>query len=288
MPPPLRTSFISSDNISKPKSKSKFHPSYEFIPSFFKAPPPPQVLSQVINNENRNNNSSDPQQQQQQTSQIQTKPLLITSTSVSSTSTSTSTSSNSVDKNSNNPSPSPTDTDQTHPQPPPPPPPPPPLSLKQQVKNVAKARFLARKERELLSFEELAKVEEQLNTAHSPPQPASHETTVRALINYETFCSLRKNIPKKALKYFTASFFLTEPRDKYGRISTQSLFTKICSAICIDKTRITLQFYDIIGQGYLREQDLENYIWNLIPDLPPLRMLNKNFFPFYVFTAVRR
>ena len=62
----------------------------------------------------------------------------------------------------------------------------------------------------------------------------------------------------------------------------------MCSSICIAKTRITLQFYDVGGKGLLREQDIENYIYNLIPDLPPLQGMHENFYPFYVFTATRR
>ncbi|GMI26207.1 hypothetical protein TrRE_jg1331, partial [Triparma retinervis] len=34
--------------------------------------------------------------------------------------------------------------------------------------------------------------------------------------------------------------------------------------------------------------DIENYIYNLIPDLPPLQTMHENFYPFYVFTATRR
>ena len=46
--------------------------------------------------------------------------------------------------------------------------------------------------------------------------------------------------------------------------------------------------YDTTGDGFLREQDLESYIYDLIPQLPALRDLEENFYPFYVFTAVRK
>ncbi|CAN0483450.1 unnamed protein product, partial [Discosporangium mesarthrocarpum] len=46
--------------------------------------------------------------------------------------------------------------------------------------------------------------------------------------------------------------------------------------------------YDSVGRGYLNEQDLESYIYDLIPTIPSLRSMHENFFPFYVFTVVRR
>ena len=49
-----------------------------------------------------------------------------------------------------------------------------------------------------------------------------------------------------------------------------------------------LSFYDSEGLGFLREQDLENYVYDHIPTMPALRAIHDNFYPFYVFTAVRR
>ncbi|CAK0872297.1 unnamed protein product [Prorocentrum cordatum] len=43
-----------------------------------------------------------------------------------------------------------------------------------------------------------------------------------------------------------------------------------------------------MGRGYLREKDMENFIFELIPTLPQLSSLQEEFYPFYVFTAVRK
>jgi len=48
-----------------------------------------------------------------------------------------------------------------------------------------------------------------------------------------------------------------------------------------------LAMYDSEGDGRLREPDLENYIFEAIPAVPELAALQENFYPFYVFTAVR-
>lgn len=54
------------------------------------------------------------------------------------------------------------------------------------------------------------------------------------------------------------------------------------------QTRIGLSLYDGAGLGYLKESDLENYIFELIPTLPQLEVLEKSFYSFYVCTAVRK
>merc|ERR1712028_154929 len=54
------------------------------------------------------------------------------------------------------------------------------------------------------------------------------------------------------------------------------------------QTRIHLSHYDNMGRGCLREKDMENFIFELIPTLPQLNSLQEEFYPFYVFTAVRK
>ena len=49
-----------------------------------------------------------------------------------------------------------------------------------------------------------------------------------------------------------------------------------------------MSLYDVNGQGFLREQDVENYIAELIETLPQLDGLDKSFHSFYVCTAVRK
>jgi len=45
---------------------------------------------------------------------------------------------------------------------------------------------------------------------------------------------------------------------------------------------------NFVRNGYLREKDLENYIFELIPTFAQLQNLQENFYPFYVITAVRK
>jgi Ca2+-binding EF-hand superfamily protein len=54
------------------------------------------------------------------------------------------------------------------------------------------------------------------------------------------------------------------------------------------QTRVQLSYYDSLGRAYLREKDMENFIFELIPTLPQLNSLQEDFYPYYVFTAVRK
>lgn len=56
----------------------------------------------------------------------------------------------------------------------------------------------------------------------------------------------------------------------------------------IRSTRSMVSPYDALGRGYLKEKDMENFIFELIPALPQLNQLQEEFYPFYVFTAVRK
>ena len=89
--------------------------------------------------------------------------------------------------------------------------------------------------------------------------------------------------------YFKASVFLKlQQGDRLGRISIMALFNYVMRKVWLHQTRIGLSLYDVTGQGFLRETDLENYILELIETLPQLDGLEKSFHSFYVCTAVRK
>jgi serine/threonine-protein phosphatase 2A regulatory subunit B'' len=56
----------------------------------------------------------------------------------------------------------------------------------------------------------------------------------------------------------------------------------------LHQTRIQISLYDSAGYGYLKEKDLENFIFELIPSFPQLNSLQESFYPYYVITAVRK
>ena len=109
------------------------------------------------------------------------------------------------------------------------------------------------------------------------------------MINYEDFQKVGSEAGSKCQQFFSASVFCKLLQtDPYGRISIMQFFNYVMRKVWLHQTRIGLSLYDVAGQGYLKESDLENYILELIPTLPQLNGLERSFYSFYVCTAVRK
>ena len=95
-------------------------------------------------------------------------------------------------------------------------------------------------------------------------------------------------MPPKAQVYFTPHVFLSFPGDALQRINARAFFHFVVRKVSVTQLRISFTVYDEVGAGYLREQDLEYYIFDQISTLPQLARLERDFYPYYVFTAVRK
>ncbi|XP_061424672.1 serine/threonine-protein phosphatase 2A regulatory subunit B'' subunit gamma [Lethenteron reissneri] len=156
--------------------------------------------------------------------------------------------------------------------------------LLQKLREESRAVFLQRKSRELLDNEELQNLWFLLDKHQTPPMIGEEQ-----MINYESFLKVGENAGMKCKQFFSAKVFAKLlDRDPYGRISIMQFFNYVMRKVWLHQTRIGLSLYDVAGQGYLRESDLENYILELIPTLPQLDGLEKSFYSFYVCTAVRK
>nr|XP_019839104.1 PREDICTED: serine/threonine-protein phosphatase 2A regulatory subunit B'' subunit gamma isoform X2 [Bos indicus] len=156
--------------------------------------------------------------------------------------------------------------------------------LLQKLREESRAVFLQRKSRELLDNEELQNLWFLLDKHQTPPMIGEE-----AMINYENFLKVGEKAGPKCKQFFTAKVFAKLLHtDSYGRISIMQFFNYVMRKVWLHQTRIGLSLYDVAGQGYLRESDLENYILELIPTLPQLDGLEKSFYSFYVCTAVRK
>ncbi|KAG8449543.1 hypothetical protein GDO86_016261 [Hymenochirus boettgeri] len=156
--------------------------------------------------------------------------------------------------------------------------------LQQKLREESRAVFLQRKSRELLDNEELQNLWFLLDKHQSPPLNGEE-----AMINYISFQSVGEKAGEKCKMFFTPKVFSKLIHtDPYGRISIMQFFNYVMRKVWLHQTRIGLSLYDVAGQGYLRESDLENYILELIPTLPQLDGLEKSFYSFYVCTAVRK
>ncbi|KAK7864144.1 hypothetical protein R5R35_007659 [Gryllus longicercus] len=156
--------------------------------------------------------------------------------------------------------------------------------LAQKLREEARAMFLQKRGRQLLNNNELKALWVLLENHHSPPLTEEDQ-----FINYHDFLEVASQGGPKCQKYFTPEVFAKlQNGDPHGRINIMALFNYIMRKVWYHQTRIGLSMYDVIGQGYLREVDLENYILELIPTLPQLDGLEKSFHSFYVCTAVRK
>ncbi|XP_061824401.1 serine/threonine-protein phosphatase 2A regulatory subunit B'' subunit gamma isoform X1 [Nerophis lumbriciformis] len=155
--------------------------------------------------------------------------------------------------------------------------------LLQKLREESRVVFLQRKSSELLDNEELQNLWFLLKNQVPP------ENSEEAMISYEDFLQVGDMAGPKCKNLFTARVYAKLlHNDPYGRISIMQFFNYVMRKVWLHQTRIGLSLYDVAGQGYLRESDLENYILELIPTLPQLDELDKPFYSFYVCTAVRK
>ncbi|KAL4237736.1 Serine/threonine-protein phosphatase 2A regulatory subunit B'' subunit gamma [Mactra antiquata] len=157
-----------------------------------------------------------------------------------------------------------------------------PLLLK--LREESRAVFLQRRSRELLDNDELQRLWFLLDQYHTPPLVGEDQ-----MINFEDFQKVSSEAGPKCQQFFKSSVFTKLLQtDPYGRISIMQFFNYVMRKVWLHQTRIGLSLYDVAGQGYLKESDLENYILELIPTLPQLNGLERSFYSFYVCTAVRK
>lgn len=162
-------------------------------------------------------------------------------------------------------------------------------SLRPRVLGEARKALLQRKSNEeLLDAEDVHAI---LALLKQQSHIRSDATSDVEVIDYNGFAQIRVELSQRGdrfRQFFIPSTFLKFPRDQDGCIAIVPFFTFVVRKVNIKQTRLQLSYYDQLGCGYLREKDMENFIFELIPTLPQLNSLQEEFYPFYVFTAVRK
>ncbi|XP_026499887.1 serine/threonine-protein phosphatase 2A regulatory subunit B'' subunit gamma-like [Vanessa tameamea] len=159
--------------------------------------------------------------------------------------------------------------------------------LAQKLREETRAQFLQKKSKELLDNSELKHLWSLLEKSNGSYSMAnSDELTV----DYLQFKKIRDEAGPKYRPYFTAEVFgrLQAAEGGIGRVRGVSLFNYVMRRVWLQQTRIGLSLYDVSGQGYLTEHDLESYIAELVPSLAALDGLDSSFTSFYVCTAARK
>lgn len=154
--------------------------------------------------------------------------------------------------------------------------------LQPKVHREARQRLLHRKTLELLDEEDLHKMLTLLK------ENVTEKQNDLDAISYDGFQKVGRELPEHFQPFFRPSSFLKFTRDQFGCIAIVPFFSYVVRHANIKQTRVQLSYYDTVGGGYLREKDMENFIFELIPTLPQLSSLQEEFYPFYVFTAVRK
>lgn len=126
-------------------------------------------------------------------------------------------------------------------------------------------------------------------TSDSVSTPANQSIPVEHTFDYDDFTRIANLLDSssKARRYFTAKTFAKLTRGS-TQISVVSLFNFIVRKEWFLQTKVALSLYDVSGSGFLTEQDLENYIAELMPTLNELEHLKESFHPFYICIATRK
>ncbi|CAF1142858.1 unnamed protein product, partial [Didymodactylos carnosus] len=148
--------------------------------------------------------------------------------------------------------------------------------LGRKLREEAQAFFLQRKSQEIISSEDA-------NNASPPTDPDSPQ------INYEDFKRALQSSSETISNLFPYTIFADlYHNDPYGRVRIIDLYQYTMRKMWYHHSRMGLSLYDMVGQGFLRESDLEDYIYELIPTMQQLAQLQETFYKFYVCTAVRK
>lgn len=109
-------------------------------------------------------------------------------------------------------------------------------------------------------------------------------------LSYKDFSNARLRLANTDVgqKYLSPVTFLRLSDPSTSRVPKSAFVRFVNSKVRIDRLLLQLQLYDLDRTGYLRESDIETFIFDLIPTMGGLSELPKDFHQFYVFTATRK
>jgi len=115
---------------------------------------------------------------------------------------------------------------------------------------------------------------------------ASSSSILRA--DYDIYCVARDAVGPSLQRFLTAQAFARLPKERDGTVSILHLAQYVRTKVVFHYAVGRLLTYDNQGDRCLRENDLETYIFEAISGVPEISSLQENFFPFFVYTAVRK
>ncbi|KAA6368269.1 MAG: putative Serine/threonine-protein phosphatase 2A regulatory subunit B'' subunit gamma, partial [Streblomastix strix] len=154
--------------------------------------------------------------------------------------------------------------------------------LEQMIRIEAQSRFLKQKKDALLESSDLEKLWNALQ------EQASKTPTSNGRISYQDFIEVRNKLSEKLQDYFSPSLFLKLEKDELGRISIITFFQFCMRKTSFCRARINIHTFDSSGAGYLTEQDMDNYISDMLKQFPMLKQLDDTLIQYYVCMATRK
>eukprot|EP01038_Epipyxis_sp_PR26KG_P004217 gene4217-5993_t len=120
----------------------------------------------------------------------------------------------------------------------------------------------------------------------------SAETNSKSTISYHAFKRLANEVPLNMKKYFKANIFMLFPCNQNSEIRCEDFLRYLERSMEIQNTILELmECASNIDDPYsssITEQQLEDYILSLIPEMDISHSLHESFYPFYVYTASQK
>ena len=130
----------------------------------------------------------------------------------------------------------------------------------QELGRQARARLREKMSNLVLQHMELEQMWGLLKRHASPPHQPTDER-----INWDDFSQIAEAMPQRAAEsYFSAKHFVLFDLDAYGRIPIVHFFQWAMRKNELMRTRAELELYDSGGDGWLTENDLQQYVEDLL------------------------
>lgn len=166
------------------------------------------------------------------------------------------------------------------------PPPKPEDKIRQMLRREAHSIFLQRQAALLPDTDEMDELWKILQEHVDETTEAKDQ-----LMEFDSFIKVTEQLNEKFEMFVRPRLFLTLMVNSPvpGKAEVLAIFKYVTGRVELEQGRIGISFYDELGQGFLQEVDLENYVRDIIPTLAQIsNYLDPLFETFYVCTVVKK
>eukprot|EP01036_Dinobryon_divergens_P031956 gene31956-41453_t len=161
------------------------------------------------------------------------------------------------------------------------------LNLISNFKNLVKFQALKAKRNEIISWELLRVfIKDTIENTVNEDEVALQSSR----ISYETFKRISEEAPERCKKYFSPSNFIRFPKYNH-QIEKNDLIRFLERSVEIERCIVDLMEYvdgDSVVTAAITEQQLEAYLFILIPQIDIMHRMHNSFHEFYMYTASQK